>query len=276
MKQRLVTGLVGAILLVALIYKGPIWLIAGVVIGFAGMAYYEYDRLFFSRPNPLRLARVILCSGATILALSQSLEMWAATVWLIFIVHCVWHVTRANVSKDLAESVRQFRVEFFGYLYTVALFGFLIPLARHQPPMGRDFLLLLFLIVSFGDTAAYFFGRWFGKHPLASLISPKKTVEGAIGGTLGSMAVTVWWLYFVFKGTRSVDFVVAVLVFSFLGSILAQFGDLFESLLKRSQSVKDSGGLLPGHGGILDRTDGLALAAPAFYFYLKFVLMRLL
>jgi phosphatidate cytidylyltransferase len=274
MKQRLITGVIAAALLIALIYRGSEWMIALVVLAFAGMAYYEYDRLFFRDPDWFRVIRVVLFSSASLLALTRSMALWSVTLWLVFIIHSAWHVTRANVSADIESSVRQLRVEFFGYLYCTALFGFLLPILRINY-FGRDFLLLLFLVVSFGDTAAYFCGRWFGKHPLAAKISPKKTIEGAIGGTLASVAIAAWWLYFVYNGSRSAEFTTAILAFGFLGSLLAQYGDLLESMLKRSQAVKDSGGLLPGHGGILDRTDGLALAAPAFYFYLRFVLARL-
>ncbi len=275
MKARLVTGVIAALLLVALIYKGPEPLVGFVVVLFGLLAYYEYDRLFFDAFDWLRLARVGVLIAASIFALAHSLEAWAVSVWIVFMVHCAWHVTRANLSPNLGESVSQFRAEFFGYLYSVALFGFLLPILK-TPVHGRHLLLLLFLIVSMGDTVAYFAGMLFGKHPLASKISPKKTVEGAVGGTLGSVAIAAWWLHFVYKGQPTPELCWAVLGFAFMGSILAQFGDLFESLLKRSCAVKDSGGLLPGHGGILDRTDGLALAAPAFFLFVKFILGRLL
>ncbi len=275
MKARLVTGLIAAVLLVALIFKGPEWLIFLVVMAFASLAYYEYDRLFFDKVDWFRLTRVSLFVVGTIFALSKSLQAWAVAVWLVFILHCVYHVTRANLSDNLERSVYEFRAEFFGFLYSVALFGFLLPLLRVRT-YGRELILLLFFIVSMGDTLAYFAGRWFGKHPLASKLSPKKTVEGALGGTLGSIAIAAVWVRYVYKGEESPELWAAVLVFAFLGSILAQFGDLFESLLKRSRAVKDSGGLLPGHGGILDRTDGLALAAPAFFLFVKFILLRYL
>jgi phosphatidate cytidylyltransferase len=275
MKARIGTGLVAAILLVALIYKGPIWLVAAVVMIFAGLAYYEYDRLFFDRFDWLRFIRVVVYLVGSIFALSRSLDVWAISFWVTFTIHCLWHVTRANLSADLRESVSQFRTELFGYLYCTALFAFLLPILDSRSH-GRDLLLLLFLVVSMGDTTAYFAGMLFGKHPLASAISPKKTIEGALGGTLGSIGIALWWVHWVFKGQASSEVTAAILGFAFLGSLLAQFGDLFESVLKRSRAVKDSGGLLPGHGGILDRTDGLALAAPAFFLYAKFILERLL
>jgi phosphatidate cytidylyltransferase len=271
MKARVITGLIAAFLLVALIYKGPFWLITLVILAIASMAYYEYDRLFFPAVSPVRLGRVMLYTAWTLYMLSKGLGMWAVSVWVVFIFHCVWHVIRANRAAALAESVREFRVEFFGFLYCTALFGFLLPILQ-LGDHGRDLLLLLFLIVSVGDTAAYFSGMLFGRHKLATQISPKKTVEGAVGGTLVSIGIAAWWVFFVYKGDPSPAFRAGIIGFSLVASVLAQFGDLFESLLKRSQAVKDSGGLLPGHGGILDRTDGLALAAPAFFLFFKYVL----
>jgi phosphatidate cytidylyltransferase len=125
----------------------------------------------------------------------------------------------------------------------------------------------MMLTVFVSDTAQYYSGRAFGKHPLAPAISPKKTVEGAIGGlVLGSLFLTVvgrWWLPSAPAVAR------AVLGFAIVIAGIA--GDLFESMLKRSAGVKDSSALIPGHGGILDRIDALLFAAPVYYIVLKYV-----
>jgi phosphatidate cytidylyltransferase len=130
-------------------------------------------------------------------------------------------------------------------------------------PQGEASLFLLLLIVVLTDTLAYFGGRWFGKTPLAPGISPKKTREGSFCGTLGSCLIgtgfAVTWLEFSF---------LAALLFTLLVSLLSQVGDLAESKLKRMCGVKDSGVILPGHGGILDRTDGFLLTTPFFYYWL--------
>jgi phosphatidate cytidylyltransferase len=142
-----------------------------------------------------------------------------------------------------------------------------------QAEQGRGFLLLLFLTVFFGDTAAFFVGSRFGRHKLASKLSPKKTLEGSVGAILGAVGAACVFLFVVLKHP-SQAMVVRVLIFAPAASLLAQAGDLFESLFKRSQALKDSGNFLPGHGGILDRIDGLALVSPIYYVYLKFVLER--
>jgi phosphatidate cytidylyltransferase len=132
---------------------------------------------------------------------------------------------------------------------------------------GRDALFLLVLTVAVSDTMQYFTGRLFGRHPLAPAISPKKTIEGAIGGLIfGAIAMAVvgrWWLPAAAPGLRAVLGVAIVVV--------GIAGDLFESMLKRSAGVKDSSALIPGHGGILDRLDALLFAAPIFYIVLQYV-----
>jgi phosphatidate cytidylyltransferase len=132
---------------------------------------------------------------------------------------------------------------------------------------GPQVLFLMMLTVFVSDSAQYYSGRAFGKHPLAPAISPKKTIEGAIGGFIFGAAllavVGAWWLPAVPAAGRVVVGVAIV--------IAGIAGDLFESMLKRSVGVKDSSGLIPGHGGILDRIDALLFAAPLYYIVLKYV-----
>jgi phosphatidate cytidylyltransferase len=132
---------------------------------------------------------------------------------------------------------------------------------------GPEVLFLLIFTVSMSDTAQYYTGRAFGRRPLAPRISPKKTIEGALGGfAVGALILAVvgaWWVP-----------ALPLLLRALLGvSIVALgvMGDLFESMLKRSAGVKDSSTLIPGHGGILDRIDALLFAAPVYYVVLKYV-----
>ena len=132
---------------------------------------------------------------------------------------------------------------------------------------GRDALLLLILTIAVSDTAQYYSGRAAGRRALSPAISPKKTIEGAIGGFVcGALALAVagrWWLPDVAVGFRALVGVAIV--------ALGIAGDLFESMLKRSAGVKDSSSVIPGHGGILDRIDALLFAAPVYYIVLKYV-----
>ena len=130
---------------------------------------------------------------------------------------------------------------------------------------GREALFLLLLTVMVSDTAQYYTGRAFGRRLLAPAISPKKTIEGAIGGfVFGALLLAVvgaWWLPAMPVALRALLGVALV--------ALGIAGDLFESMLKRSAGVKDSSTLIPGHGGVLDRIDALLFAAPVYYIVLK-------
>jgi phosphatidate cytidylyltransferase len=136
----------------------------------------------------------------------------------------------------------------------------------HGIPFSGPKLLLFALAITWAaDTVAYFVGRAFGKHPLAPHISPKKTWEGSIAGLLGSLLIAYAFHYWLVVPLSH------LLAMAFLGNIAGQMGDLLESACKRSAGVKDSGGLLPGHGGILDRIDALILCIPVIWFYLVLI-----
>ncbi len=152
----------------------------------------------------------------------------------------------------------------FPLLYLGLPIGALIAIRDMRGPRA---LFLLMLTVMVSDTAQYYSGRAFGRRPLAPTISPKKTVEGAVGGfVFGTLLLAVvgqWWLPTIPVAIRAV-----------LGAVVVALGiagDLFESMLKRSAGVKDSSSLIPGHGGILDRIDALLFAAPIYYVVLKYV-----
>jgi phosphatidate cytidylyltransferase len=134
-------------------------------------------------------------------------------------------------------------------------------------PQGYLWIFFLLTVVFASDTGAFYCGTLFGKHKLHPALSPGKTWEGAIGGVLGSIITAVWYLKL--WPLSPIDPGIIGLVACL--SLVEQFGDLAESMLKRSHGVKDSGSILPGHGGILDRIDGLLFAVPVFYVYLHFM-----
>lgn len=138
----------------------------------------------------------------------------------------------------------------------------------HRLPHGGGWVVMAMMLAWLSDTAAYFAGRWFGKTKLYPKLSPKKTVEGALGGLFGSVVGGLCGHFFLVPGLPLLDAVVLALVAGAAG----QAGDLFESLLKRSTGVKDSGSILPGHGGLLDRADALMYTAMLTAAYAAYVL----
>jgi phosphatidate cytidylyltransferase len=161
----------------------------------------------------------------------------------------------------------------FAACFTGVLFGYLLALRLlHDPPKGAetgsDLVFLLFFVVWSSDTAAYYVGTRIGRRPLAPRVSPRKTVEGALGGVAGSLAAAVVArLWFMHRLTWD-DTLVLGLALGAVGIV----GDLVESMLKRGAGVKDSAALVPGHGGILDRVDSLLYAAPLLYYYYVFAM----
>jgi phosphatidate cytidylyltransferase len=166
-------------------------------------------------------------------------------------------------------------VTIFGILYVSWFFSFLIKI--RYLPNGLGFLAAVLLITKLGDIGAYFIGSRFGKRPLIPHISPKKSIEGSIGGltfsVLGALVSKSFFPAFggIPPGRENLGYLHLVLLGIFLG-ILGQLGDLSESLMKRDCQVKDSGIIFPGLGGVLDVIDSLIFTGPAFYFYMSLVL----
>ena len=165
-----------------------------------------------------------------------------------------WYRTLETVARDLAIAV-------FGLLYIPLLLGH-AGLLR-QLEQGREWVFLVLAVVMASDSLAYFIGIRFGRHRLYEAISPKKSVEGAIGGLLGGVLGVLAVKLTLLPQLDAID--VAALGVG-VGAF-SQVGDLVESMLKRSFGVKDSGTLFPGHGGLLDRLDSLLFAFPATYYY---------
>lgn len=132
---------------------------------------------------------------------------------------------------------------------------------------GNPYFLSLLFISFFSDTFAYFGGRFFGRRPLAPLISPKKTIEGGLTGLVAGTIVG----FFCFKFFNIGESLIFMVMISLVASFFSQVGDLFESMIKRCHGIKDSGTVMPGHGGILDRIDSVLFTGPVLYVWLFFI-----
>ena len=166
---------------------------------------------------------------------------------------------------DMATVARRMAFSITGILYVGFLFTFVALIKRDFGPTGGHFVVFLLATAWLSDTGAYAAGRAFGKRKLYPAVSPKKTWAGAVGAVAAATAAGAVIKVWLVPHLPWVDTVV-IAVF---GSVLGQLGDLVESVLKRSQGVKDSGAILPGHGGILDRFDAVLAIAPFVYFYIR-------
>ncbi|MGL4610378.1 MAG: phosphatidate cytidylyltransferase [Trueperaceae bacterium] len=196
---------------------------------------------------------------------------WRELTLGLFVIYLI----TLEVIRPNQHSMNAIIYTLFGYIYIPYLLGFSISL-RYTPDghLGVWYLALPMLAVAASDTGAYVFGSLFGRRKLAPQISPNKTLEGAFGGlvlatltvTLTSYALEKWF-------HMRVDIYDAIL-FAILVASAAQLGDLFESLFKRWAGVKDSGNLMPGHGGVLDRIDSALFAIPVTYYFVTLVILR--
>jgi phosphatidate cytidylyltransferase len=152
-----------------------------------------------------------------------------------------------------------------GTIY-IPLFLLFLVLIRNGAS-GMMWLALLLCVIFAGDTSAYYVGSHLGRRKLAAAISPGKTIEGAIGGLAANLVIGLLFKLIFFP---ALPWAASIIFFLIVG-IAGQAGDLFESELKRVSKIKDSGGLLPGHGGFLDRIDALLFAAPVAYFFKVYV-----
>jgi len=260
--RRIYTVLIVAPLLYAAIrYLPPIAFTCIVALA-GGLSLYELYRLCVPpSPQPLAMGIGFLGCVALIVAphdphLMQP-SLFAALVAVLSI--------PLLVKMPLHESLKEAAITMSGLLYIGLTLSYLVTI--RLLPQGEWLLFFLLLVTWAGDTGAYYAGTLCGQHAIAPRISPKKTIEGLVGGLLGALMIAYlarWWFLSDFSG---VDCIVLAILLTLAGL----WGDLAESAVKRSVGVKDSGGLLPGHGGMLDRLDSLLFAGPAFYYYVTLI-----
>lgn len=161
----------------------------------------------------------------------------------------------------------------FGFFYVSVMLSY-IYLTRQMP--HGEYLVWLIFLCSWGcDTCAYCFGKLFGKHKMTPVLSPHKSVEGAVGGVIGAMLLTFIYLMALKRHMHIMNFDIVLLSLSAgIGAFISMFGDLAASAIKRNYDIKDYGKIIPGHGGIMDRFDSVIITAPIIYYLATFVLER--
>ena len=261
---RWLTAAVALPILATIIALGPGWLFLALILVVTVGGLLELFSLLLAETRTW-IRGVTLGMGLLLPLLSYwqgMLGLTAATVAVILIalaVHLPLFAKQEAVLQSLGAMV-------FSLLYLPFLISHVLLLS--QVESGRRWILFLLLVIFAGDTGAYYAGHRWGRHKLWPAVSPGKTIEGAVGGLISSLAMALFAGKLLLSlGQAGIGFLLAL---GFVMAAVGQMGDLMESMLKRISQVKDAGGLLPGHGGLLDRLDSLIFAFPITYYGVVF------
>ena len=260
-KTRLISGIVLVILALAtIICSGPVLLVTLIGVSCIGMQeLYRAAGVHEGKTNGLEiagyLAVVIYYLTSAYLPVSYHLP---AVILGVLVMMCIFVFTYPKYQN------KQIMTAFFGMVYVGVMLSYIYQ-TRVLP--GGAFLVWLIFLCSWGcDTCAYCVGMLIGRHKMAPILSPKKSVEGGVGGVAG--AALLGAIYAAATGGKIAEYALICAV----GALISMVGDLAASAIKRNQGIKDYGKLIPGHGGILDRFDSVIFTAPAIYFLAKLVL----
>ena len=262
-KTRVLSSLVLVPILFVVVWLLPPAYFTGLAVFAAALGQYELYGMAKARGIMPQTAAGIVLGSLIVINFYRPLYPYVGgpLFWTTLCMLAVM-VMRLFSRRAVEGALEDIAVTAAGIFYVPLLFGFQVAILGGS---GKRWLVFLYLVIWASDTGAYYVGTAFGRHRLYEKISPKKSIEGLMGGMLAAMIIAMLctvWLVPSF----------GLLEAAVLGAFLAAFGtvgDLVESLIKRSSGVKDSGSLIPGHGGILDRMDSMLFAAPVLFYYLR-------
>ncbi|MEJ2642499.1 MAG: phosphatidate cytidylyltransferase [Desulfosarcinaceae bacterium] len=264
-KKRWMTGLIALPFIILLVYSTPPLFFALFLCLVAVLALWEYFRIVFAggasaETLPMTIVAYFAASAMLLTAGAGKVPMIAPVMSVALILLAAASLPFFKNDMDVVASI--VRVA-FSLVYIPLSLACLVLLKFD--PHGAAEIFLILCIVAGGDIGAFYTGSYLGRHKLCPAVSPKKTIEGSLGGLLANLLIGLIFGRLFLPGTP----LWGCLLIAVLGGAAGQVGDLFESEFKRAAGIKDSGAILPGHGGLLDRIDALLLAAP-----LAFLLMR--
>lgn len=259
---RALMAIIMGIAIIAAILKLPARYFDFLLFGIVLAGAFEYSRMFFQdrATRIFSIVAIAVTALSLIFALDNVTSMALVAMVLFFAsMFVMWKV------QTLSGSAEKLGLIVLGVVYLGISFPFWSKL--RAMPDGMHVVLLVLVPACLCDTFAYIFGKTMGKRKFAPLVSPNKTWEGFFGALLGSL-IGIFTVWAIFLREFPVHLIVGLAVIIW---IVSPLGDLIESLLKRSTGVKDSGSVIPGHGGILDRLDALVFTAPAAFLYMRLV-----
>ncbi len=260
--KRLASGviLIAATLYVVL-YTDAVWITAGVIL-VTFLSLIEFNNLRLTQKKDALLDAGLLISGVAIPLLvylfgHAVIAPSAIGASFLFFLISIFR------SVDFRDASLEGALKTLGVVYIAIPLSYLILIKGHL--RGEFWILFLFLVVWSNDTFAYVTGKLMGRHPLAPSLSPKKTIEGACGGVVAGVIAALLFNGFLNLGMSHIG----IALLSTAIGLIAMAGDIAESLLKRGAGVKDSGSIIPGHGGVLDRLDSMIFTVPFLYYFLS-------
>lgn len=258
MIKRVLTAVLGIPLLIIIINQGGLLLFVALST-ICSIGIWEYCKSI-NRDKEIKINTTLeIVLGLLLLYILKYQEaLIIPGITVSFITIFVHEIIQSKVN------IIQGIYAFFGLIYIPFLLGHIFLFQNFDN--GKFVLALIFIICFSTDTFAYIVGINFGKHKLCPLISPNKSVEGAIGGIIASVVITLIYGYFMMKLELLYFNWSYYIILSLFTSVIAQFGDLTASMIKRTFEVKDFGNILPGHGGVLDRFDSIIFATPVIYY----------
>jgi len=259
---RVVSGLTLLPIVLYLLYLGG-WWTAGLLGFAAGACAYEYIAITLKSHSPIAWLTIAMAAAMPLLPVafpSHAHAMISAATGVVLFAAWGWHLLRGPLADAPQRTASLLTAFIYGHGGLTAL------AALRLFPDGGLWVVAALVITWGNDTMAYFAGRFLGKHKLYPEVSPNKTWEGFFGGFVGAIGFLFLQRAFFFPTLTVLD----CLILGVLGSILGPAGDLCESMLKRAYGVKDSGKIIPGHGGMLDRIDALIFNAPMVLLYVQF------
>ncbi|HFQ80476.1 MAG TPA: CDP-archaeol synthase [Desulfobacterales bacterium] len=260
MKNRIITGVTFGALWLLVLLLGSFKFFWFMILVIACMALYEFFTIALPNSTSQRPAFLILALLPIIGVFNgQAGQMQAAFMLALFLSTALVLIIYSDQVNDFTELAK-----IISGITLISLTAAHLVLLM-SAASGRQWLILLTLITTASDTGAYFTGTLLGRHKLCPAISPGKTWEGLAGGLIAAVIVTIIAAPFIFPDSS----ILKLILVSLLLSIIGVGGDMTESIFKRSHKVKDSGAVLPGHGGILDRVDSILAAAPVLYYAIK-------
>jgi len=270
LKHRVITAAVGIPLIILAIWFGNPWIAIFIAAAALAGAYEFYGMASFDRREPLLYLGLLWTLALVLSPYYQSSQVLPMVVTVAILASLVCLLFRPSREKGF----NQWAWTIAGALYVGWMLSYWLNLRGLED--GRNWVYLAMLTTFANDTSAYFIGRARGRHKLAPAISPAKTKEGAIGGLAGAVAgaaiiATVLKMISAELGDPFALRYWQIIVLGLVVGLVAQLGDLVESLLKRQMGVKESGDLLPGHGGVLDRFDSLIFVGAVVYYYALWV-----